>query len=461
MHSHLLCGIAGSLLLLACASAVVPLPPRPPAELPGRSAVTATIAPASGPAPATGVIGRSGLTPHLSAENDPVVRVAVAWRLQNAAFNATAPWTIEYAGGGGSIARVQPGVTWSVQASGRMLRVAREGGEPLPPRGTTVIIRPVSTEDAVFFAGKRYRGELRVFPTDTGLLVLNRVGVEDYLRGVVPLEIGNRPASELAAAEAQAITARSYVYVRVRSRRAAQYDILSDVREQVYGGVEAERATTDAAIRATAGLGLFYGGELVDAPYHSTCGGATAAVSEVWRSRADLPYLRAVSDRIPGTDRYWCEASGSFRWSRTLEEGELNAAISRYLRQYAAGVPADPGSVRDLTAGARTASGRLGSVTIVTTHGRYQVRGNDIRFVLRAGERILNSTSITVETVRARDGARMFVLRGTGNGHGVGMCQWGAIGRARAGQTAREILAAYYVGTTVAQVNESDLRSPR
>jgi stage II sporulation protein D len=448
----------------ACASAVSPLTPRPAAGDASRSPASPAPVPAAVPSARspTGTIGSSGLTPHLSDASDVVVRVAVGWRLPEASFSGRAAWTLEYAGGGGSIARAAPGEMWSIEAVGSLLRVGRGGSPSGPPRGTTVVLRPVSHDDAVLFAGKRYRGELRVSPTDTGLLVINRVGVEDYLRAVVPLEIGNRPPADMAAAEAQAITARSYVYVRIRSRRTAQYDIVSDVRGQVYGGVEAERPTTDAAIVSTGGLGLFYNGELVDAPYHSTCGGATAGATEVWRTPADVPYLRPVSDRIPGSDRFWCDSSATFRWSRTFARGELNTVIARYLRQYVTGAPAEPGAVRELIEGPRTSSGRLRSLTVVTARGRYVLRGNDMRFVLRgANDHILNSTSFSVAQDRTSGELRSVTLRGSGNGHGVGMCQWGAIGRARAGQTARQILAAYYVGTTVEPVNTADLRSSR
>ena len=82
------------------------------------------------------------------------------------------------------------------------------------------------------------------------------------------------------------------------------------------------------------------------------------------------------------------------------------------------------------------------------------LRGNDIRYVLRApGGEILNSTAFSVETAEARDGSiARLTLRGTGYGHGVGMCQWGAIGRARAGQDFLTILRTYYPGTTVAAI---------
>jgi stage II sporulation protein D len=98
---------------------------------------------------------------------------------------------------------------------------------------------------------------------------------------------------------------------------------------------------------------------------------------------------------------------------------------------------------------------------VVTSRGRYVVRGNDMRFVFRSEtDQILNSTSVAIAVAREGGALRSVTFRGAGNGHGIGMCQWGAIDRARAGQTARQILAAYYVGTSVAQVNEADLRSP-
>jgi stage II sporulation protein D len=93
----------------------------------------------------------------------------------------------------------------------------------------------------------------------------------------------------------------------------------------------------------------------------------------------------------------------------------------------------------------------VGTATITTERGNFIVRGNDIRFVLRQpnGE-ILNSTNFMVESRTTSDGdlARL-ILRGNGNGHGVGMCQWGAIGRARAGQDFRTILRTYFPGTSV------------
>jgi stage II sporulation protein D len=97
----------------------------------------------------------------------------------------------------------------------------------------------------------------------------------------------------------------------------------------------------------------------------------------------------------------------------------------------------------------------VASLVITTSKGTYHLRGNDIRFVLRLPHgAILNSTYFQIEDERVRDGiVTSLTLRGRGNGHGVGMCQWGAIGRARAGQDYRTIIRTYYPGTLLASVD--------
>jgi stage II sporulation protein D len=160
-----------------------------------------------------------------------------------------------------------------------------------------------------------------------------------------------------------------------------------------------------------------------------------------------------VSDRIPGTDRYYCEIAPRFRWERSWRADSLTAVVERYLRTYAQ-VPVGPvGAVRGVSVDGRTPSGRAAALWIETDRGRYRIRGNDIRYVLRsAGGELLNSTYFSPELLTSPDGRLVrLTIRGHGYGHGVGMCQWGAIGRARAGQDFRTILRTYYPGTTVAR----------
>jgi stage II sporulation protein D len=132
--------------------------------------------------------------------------------------------------------------------------------------------------------------------------------------------------------------------------------------------------------------------------------------------------------------------------------------VRRYLGAYAAVGGSGPGKVTDITIEDRTPSGRVGTLVIRTDRGSYRLRGNDSRSVLRStGGELLNSSYFSVTT--ERDDGRLVraVIRGNGYGHGVGMCQWGAIGRARTGQDVRTILRTYYPGTIVGPVPPGQL----
>jgi stage II sporulation protein D len=310
----------------------------------------------------------------------------------------------------------------------------------------------VKPEAVISVNQRRYRGTLSILAADSGVRIVNRVGVEAYLRGVVPRELGVRGPGDRAALEAQAVAARSYVVARLGNTSRA-YDVTATTADQVYGGVDAENALADAAVAATDGLVLTYNGRAVSAPYHSTCGGSTAAADEIWRSQNE-PYLQRVTDRIPGTDRYYCDIAPRFRWERSWRADSLTAVVERYLRSYAQVPPGAIGEVRRVDVDGETPSGRVAALSIETSRGRYRLRGNDVRYVLRSpsGE-LLNSTYFSPEVVSSPDGRlTRLTVRGRGYGHGVGMCQWGAIGRARAGQDFRTILRTYFPGTTVARV---------
>ena len=386
------------------------------------------------------------------------VRVALATAAQGVELGAAGPWRL-FDARNSVLVKARATDHWTVERRGRLLR-AVSGGAPTPWSDGLLTVRAEFDNAPPLFSGKRYRGAIRIIATDTGLVIVNVLPVEQYLRGVVPLEIGGpRAGNEQAAVEAQAIAARSYTFVRLAavegsSSRNASFDVLSSVTDQVYGGMDAERPFSDQAVAATAGQVVKYNGRVVNAPYSSTCGGETAAPDEVWRS-GNEPYLRHISDKIPGSDRAYCDIAPRFAWTKSFSGDELDGALRSYLKNFVAVPSGGPGRAQRVVVESRTPSGRVGRLTISTDRGSYSLRGNDIRYVLRsAGGEILNSTYFSVEPESRRDGgiARL-VLRGKGYGHGIGMCQWGAIGRARAGQSARMILATYYPGTTIGTVN--------
>jgi stage II sporulation protein D len=314
-----------------------------------------------------------------------------------------------------------------------------------------VVVRPEANSPYVVWNGKRYRGELVITPTDSGLLVVNRLSMDDYLRGVVPLEIGNRTAAEFAAVQAQAVAARTYAYKHLNDTRS--FDMYATVQDQVYGGVDAEKPQADTAVMTTADVVVLYAGQPISTPYHSTCGGSTAAVSEVWYSQPDEPYLRPVSDRIPGTDHFYCDPSPRFSWVQSFDGAGLRAVMEKYLAAYTNAPKTGVGRITDLRELGRTPSGRLAALAVQTDSGTYTLRGNDIRFVLRDPKgAILNSTFISITRETSGGEVSSLNVNGRGYGHGIGMCQWGAIGRARAGQNFRTILETYYPGTTIGRI---------
>jgi stage II sporulation protein D len=275
--------------------------------------------------------------------------------------------------------------------------------------------------------------------------------MDSYLMGVVPLEIGNRTTAEMAAVEAQAVAARTYAYKHLTPARA--FDMYATVQDQVYGGIDAEKPLASSSIASTADVVVLYDGQPISTPYHSTCGGSTAGVTEVWYDQPDEPYLRPVSDRIPGTNNYYCDPSPRFSWTQTYDADELRSVMEKYLAAYTNAPKTNLGRVTAISEQGRTPSGRVAALTIRTESGTYTLRGNDIRFVLRDPKgTILNSTLFNLEATTSGGEVSHLTLTGRGYGHGIGMCQWGAIGRARAGQDYRTILATYYPGTTIGRI---------
>jgi len=426
----------------------------------GGIVIAAGVSAACAPAltPASGA-GRPGPAPTVAAEapgrlaRDRTVLVAIDGRASPAPVTASGRWRIDEAGGRTSFVRGAGEEPWRVERKGGLLRIAGARDDATPWRRGPLVARP-SGESILRYNGKRYRGELWFTATDSGILVVNRLPVEDYLRGVVPLELGTRQPGDRAALEAQAIAARSYTYSRVPAEGAPEpasgWHMTASVLNQVYGGVEAEHAVVDGAVSATAGLVLRYGGLLVDAPYFSSCGGKTAGPKEAWRDAHDEPYLHPMDDTDPRTGRPYCDISPRNHWTAELDAGQLADAARRALQAAGARDPRGA-AVTGLRIPERTPSGRAAALVIATDRGDVAVAPREIRNVLRdARGAILASTYFSVDReARSRGALSGVTLRGSGNGHGVGMCQWGAIGRARAGADARAILRHYYPGTVV------------
>lgn len=292
--------------------------------------------------------------------------------------------------------------------------------------------------------GRSYRGAVDLYVVGGhGLVAVNQLPLEQYLLGTVPVEIGPREPKEMEAVKAQAVAARTYAVRNLGRRDSLGFDLFGNVEDQVYGGRAVEREEVTRAVRDTEGEVLTYRGRPIRAYYHSTGGGRTARVTDVW-NLPDAPYLQRTSDARPGGEEGdFCDVSPRYGWEERWSPEELRIAVEEGLQDYF-GTTTAVDRVEGVEVLERTEGGRVSALEVRTSGGRWVVEKDDIRFFLRTPDgRGLRSTWFRVDDT-ADGGLRM---EGRGFGHGVGMCQWGAIGRSREGQGYREILAHYYPGT--------------
>lgn len=377
---------------------------------------------------------------------EPVLRVGVVVGADTVRLSSEG-WLRIADGDAGSLIAVSDSVEiWRVvrDRAGR-LRVLRPDGWVSQPH-RRLLAEPFTR--AVRVNGVSYRGSVVVIPgRRSGVTAINTVGLEDYLLGVVPAEIGDRPPSDLEAVEAQAVAARTYTIAYLGARDSLGFDVFGDVGDQVYAGLASERALTTRAVQETRGVVATHGGRPIDAYYHSTCGGATSAIQDVW-PRPGRPYLVSVSDAIPGAEgRFYCDISPHFRWEERWRIAQLREVLARTLPLRTGIAPARLGPIVDVRVTERSKSGRARRLEIETVRASHTVRGDDIRWVLEPQPgRPLRSTLFVATWANRGTGEDELRVQGGGWGHGVGMCQWGAIGRARAGKSYEEILKAYYPG---------------
>jgi stage II sporulation protein D len=175
-------------------------------------------------------------------------------------------------------------LTLALRGSKELFRLSQAG----------FLILPSSATSYLNLDGKPYRGLLDVSLNKNGkITVVNQLGTEEYLLGVVPAEISPTSYPEFAGLAAQSIAARTYALYHMGQFRSEGYDLTNDTRTQVYGGVAIEKAATNEAVRQTAGLAIYYQNKVIDAMFMSTCGGKTEDFSNVFDA-PEVPYLKSV-----------------------------------------------------------------------------------------------------------------------------------------------------------------------
>jgi stage II sporulation protein D len=297
--------------------------------------------------------------------------------------------------------------------------------------------------------GRAYRGELLVFASaPERVTAVNVLDLESYLRSVVPAEIGGAGNGRLEAVKAQAVAARSYTLALLSRWRARGFDLLATVEDQVYLGIPGERADVDAALAATTGVVALHEGRPIEAFYCSTCGGSTAGADEAW-GRPARDYLVPRADHARGGPEAFCSASPHYRWSETWDGAELERILKTTLpRVLGAKNPDSWGRLENLSLASRSRSERVEELSIEFERARFQIGRDAVRWVLRrsSGEGLRSALLRKIDVKRAKGRVARVRIDGSGYGHGVGMCQFGAMGMARAGYDYDEILRFYYPG---------------
>lgn len=264
---------------------------------------------------------------------------------------------------------------------------------------------------------------------------IESMSLEAYVKGVLAAEM---PAEfEPEALKAQAIAARTFAIKHMRSFggkgvKGKDADISDDsAKDQAYLGEQALKARWGAkydayrlkitnAVESTAGQIIVYDGQPISAVFHSTSGGKTAAAKEVWGN--DLPYLQSVTCD-------WDQASPRYKDTKEISVSELERAL---------------GEDAGIVAAAQSGGGGLAQVLSLTDSGRVkEVRIGDKTF---SGREVRTALGLRSENFTAETRGDRLIFRTIGYGHGVGMCQYGANGMAKAGKNCEEILTHYYKG---------------
>lgn len=371
-----------------------------------------------------------------TGRSDTTIRVGLLRSFRNAkraTVTVTSAYSVLKTGSTDKLASYTSLAPVTVQIANSSLSLAPKTGAAFSV-GSSVTIAPTDPSatiniDSPGLQSRRYRGTIEITLQSSSLLVVNVLGLEDYLPGVL---VGEMPSSfPEEALKSQAVAARCYTLCSRHKHESAGFNVCDSVHCQVFDGCLRETPQVAHAVAATRGQVLTYKGEIASVMYHGDCGGATQCYSDVYR-QGDYPYLCGVEEPagVP------CST-----WEKSYKPADLAA------RLLAGGVKEAAG-LESVAVTKTSTSGRALEIEITGAKASTVVSGSRLRTALGAG--IIKSTLFTIET--ATDGVITF--SGKGHGHGIGMCQIGAKGLASApfNYTYAQILDHYFPGTTLSPI---------
>ncbi|MDR0905068.1 MAG: SpoIID/LytB domain-containing protein [Oscillospiraceae bacterium] len=357
-------------------------------------------------------------------------------------------------------------------------------------------VRPLDVNSKTWFKQHQYYGAFQYYRQDgQDLRVLNFISVDDYIKGVLPQEMS--PTWPLEALKAQAVTARTYALSKLGSHGGSGFDLCTTEHCQAYIGVSTANDMINRAVNETSGEYVTYNGELCETYYSSSDGGSTENSENVWAQAR--PYLRGVVDPY---EQDVANSVSQYFWTVKYTPSELTTRMK--------GRGINCGTITSLTVSQYTENGNVFAVTMKDTNGkswtfkkdeaRIALGARSLRFTIGGGTQpgvvpIQDRTVYANSGETVSDGALyavgadgeivqlpagdiyaatgtgeittvgapapttessadgkidgVFVLSGTGNGHNVGMSQWGAYAMAQRGMTYRDIIHFYYTDVEI------------
>ncbi|MEA2077859.1 MAG: SpoIID/LytB domain-containing protein [Candidatus Marinimicrobia bacterium] len=322
-----------------------------------------------------------------------------------------------------------------------------------------------------FWAGNEdriYKGDLEFhINANKKIDVISILDIETYLLGVVPSEIG--VTAPIEALKAQAICARSEAVIGLETGKYSgeHHNLTADIYCQVYSGIGKANNAVNKAVLETRSEVLVANDTVISAYYASNCGGHSENIENVWPERSghaeywsghpdmdgkidlDLTQANDIRTWIEGEPDSWCKPSDltpewskqHFRWTQSITPEELSAAVAEKVK--------DIGLVYDMIPLERGVSGRIYDILFVGEKGHCRLEGElNIRMLWKSP---LKSSCFVIDKIGTNGHPVSFILTGAGWGHGVGMCQTGAIAQANAGRTYKDILTHYFRGSKIEQ----------
>lgn len=291
-------------------------------------------------------------------------------------------------------------------------------------------------EGEIVVGKRKYHHILDILKNEQGLLkAVSELSMEEYLKGVLPVEAS--PAWSMEFLRAHAIVSRTYALFNILEKEGMPYAVAADVSSQVYGGLGTHDPRTDAAVDETAGQILTYQGKIFPAYFHSTCGGSTARADRVWTIEKHPSLMGVECD--------FCRGSKHYRWDAVFTLKQIEARLKKN------GFNAV--GVSGVSAEGYDDSGRVTSFLIHTARGDKKISSNGFRMFISPSH--FKSTLIT-SLKKTETGYR---FQGKGWGHGVGFCQYGAKKLAELGYNHRQILSFYYPNSSITSLYPKDKAS--